>query len=1523
MASIDERVVAMSFENTAFEAKVSQTMITLGKLNSTLATIGSVNGLENIEKAGNKVTLQGPMSALDKLRARLGGAGQGADEGFASIEKASSKVSFLNPMTAIDKLRARLGTIGVGADEGFASIEKSSSKVTLAPVGQAIDGVIAKFSGLQVAAAAAFGAIVAGVAIKAKDTAKGLSLGPITGGLEEYATNLNSIQTILANTKASGANLQDVNGALKELNQYADQTIYNFSQMAKNIGTFTAAGVDLKTATASIKGIANLAALSGSNSQQASTAMYQLSQAISSGRVSLQDWNSVVNAGMGGTVFQRALTQTAEGMGTLSKGSVELKGKMKNVTIEGQSFRESITAKPGEKSWLTSEVLTNTLKQFTGDLSAAEIKAMGFNDQQAKAIMSTAKTAKAAATEVKTLKGVMDVVNESIGSGWAATFELIFGNFTEAKKTFTGLSNAIQKIVGSSADSRNKILADWKELGGRSVLIEGIKNVFKALASVLKPIREAFREIFPKKTGEDLYNLTVRFRDFAEALKIGPETAENLKRTFAGFFAILSIGKTIVGGIIGVIFDLFGVVGKGSGGFLNLTGSIGDFLVSLDNAISKGKGLEGVFNGISAALRAPLELLTAITASIGDLFKGDSAKAGENFSESMTKMKDSLGPLGKVLDVVVEAWEKFLGLVQNVAETLAPVYEGVKKIFSKVGDAIITGLEGINYDKVMTFIQTTFLGGLALGVKKLLGGIGIDFTGGALDSFKAVTKTLTSTLTTIQKNVNARTMLLIAGAVLALALATIIFSQIDPKRLAQAMGAISVGIGQLVGAMALLTKVGGHSSFLTLPLIASSMLILAGAMVVLGLAVTIFSKMSWEELAKGLIGVAGGIAALSVATKLMGPSITLVAPGLLILAGAMTLLAVAMKMFGSLDWEEIAKGMLGIAGSLTALSYGIKSMGPSLLLLGPGLIAMSLGLILLSGAVGSFGALSLETMAKGIIGLSAAIVIIGAAIARMPPSLVLQAYGLAVLAIALTGIAGAIGLMGSLGIDTIAKGLITMAGALAIFAVAMTYMTGTVAGSAALLGAAIAIAVLTPALAALGQLEWGTILKGLAAMAGALFVLAGVGAIVAGPLIAIGVALAFVGLGVITVGAGMYLLAKAFQVFGAEGTKGIGIMIAAITAFIALLPKMVIDFISGLVQILAGLATLAPKIADSLVKILTTFINALIKLVPKGAQLIGAVLVAMIGIINKYSAPMISAGLRLLNNFLIGLGQAIPRIYPAIARIVVNILNGLANAMPRIISAGVRVIVKFLAGIGSQAYKLANAGFNLIIRFINGIARALRENDDQLITAFGNLGDAIIDALVKALSRGARAVINKVGDIGKGAIKKAKGVLKVWSPSRVFMEIGNNVIQGFALGLRDSRGLANKSIAGVANDVIKTTTDVLASVPNILDGVTDVDPVITPVLDLSSVEKSAKQLTDLTNVTPITAATSYGQAAVISEQQTASQTVQDAQAAQPPAPPTLKFEQNNYSPESLSDVEIYRRTNNQLAMVKNAVGIAT
>ena len=286
-------------------------------------------------------------------------------------------------LSTLDKLKSSLNMSG--AAKGFEEIDNASKKINMNGLSNAVESVRMRFSALEVMAVTALANITNSAINTGKQMISALTIDPIKTGFAEYETQIGAVQTILANTSHAGTDLQQVNRALDELNTYADKTIYNFTEMTRNIGTFTAAGIDLQTSVDSIKGIANLAAVSGSTSQQASTAMYQLSQALAAGKVQLMDWNSVVNAGMGGKVFQDALIRTSELLGTGAKNAVNMYG----------SFRESLT----KTGWLTTEVLTETLKQFAGAYTEADLIAQGYTEAQAKEIAQMAKTAEDAATK--------------------------------------------------------------------------------------------------------------------------------------------------------------------------------------------------------------------------------------------------------------------------------------------------------------------------------------------------------------------------------------------------------------------------------------------------------------------------------------------------------------------------------------------------------------------------------------------------------------------------------------------------------------------------------------------------------------------------------------------------------------------------------------------------------------------------------------------------------------------------------------------------------------------------------------------------------------------------------------------------------------------------------------------------------------------------------------------------------------------------------------------------------------------
>lgn len=345
-------------------------------------------------------------------------------------------------MSTLDKLKEKLHF--PGASKGLEEISETAKRVDFSGMSNGIQAVQMKFSALQVIGITALQNITNAAISAGRQLTDAITIDPVKDGFAEYETQMNAVQTILANTQKEGTNVETVNKALDELNTYADKTIYNFTEMTRNIGTFTAAGVKLDTSVNAIKGIANLAAVSGSTSQQASTAMYQLSQALAAGKVQLMDWNSVVNAGMGGQVFQDALIRTSEHLQTGAKQAIEAYG----------SFRESLT----EGEWLTTDVLTETLNQISGAYSKSDLIAQGYSESQAEEIVKLADTATDAATKVKTFTQLIDTLKEALGSGWTRTWQLVIGDFEEAKEVWTKVSDVLGGFINKASDARNAIV---------------------------------------------------------------------------------------------------------------------------------------------------------------------------------------------------------------------------------------------------------------------------------------------------------------------------------------------------------------------------------------------------------------------------------------------------------------------------------------------------------------------------------------------------------------------------------------------------------------------------------------------------------------------------------------------------------------------------------------------------------------------------------------------------------------------------------------------------------------------------------------------------------------------------------------------------------------------------------------------------------------------------------------------------------------------------------------------------------
>ena len=1010
-----------------------------------------------------------------------------------------------NAQTSISTLQRLKQNLNLsGASKGLEDIGNAAKHVNFGGISSGIDTLQAKFSALQVMGVTALAnisnsAVNAGIRIT-----KALTIDPIKTGFQEYETQINAIQTILANTESKGSTLTDVNKALDELNTYADKTIYNFTEMTRNIGTFTAAGVDLDTSVSAIKGIANLAAVSGSTSQQASAAMYQLSQALASGTVKLMDWNSVVNAGMGGQVFQDALKETARVHGIAIDDMIKQEG----------SFRETL-----QKGWLTSEILTETLAKFTGDLSEEQLKQMGYTDEQIKKILKMGQTANDAATKVKTFTQLFDTLKEAVQSGWTQTWEILIGDFEEAKALLTEISDVVSSLIGKSAESRNNLLQGWKDMGGRADVIDAFRNSFKALADIIKPIYEAFREIFPQTTSEQLYKITSAIKSFTEKLKVSEETADKIKRTFKGVFSI---------------FDMFRKV-----------------------LVIVGKAIGGIFSG--GGVTGILDLILSITAAIGDFFTSlNSGFKTDGISKSVTGLFETISNIIKKASGGLEGFGDVLSKIgKGVSNVLKTIFGGIKSTFSWLSENVSAGDIFAGLAGGGIFVAAKKFSGVMNKIKAAIDNL---FGGkGKKSDIKSLKETFTDVMNSVGKTLQAFVGGIKAGSLLAIAAAVGILSMslrsiselsvpdISKSLLAIAglMTMLNLSFKSIVKSLSKFPAKGIFKAGVSMVLMAASIKILASAMEKIG-------RLNLREIAKGLIGIGGGMYILTRGLKAIdGAKISLrTSIAMIALAKSCEMLANALSKFGSMKFTEISKGLFGMGLALGEMMLVLKGMGK---ISGGKSIIGSVGLLIavqslskLADGLKKFGSMSWKEIRKGLVGMGGALAEIGAVNSIIGKfggfSSIFGAISINMVVSSLSELADGLKKFGSMTWKEIRKGLIGMGGALLEVA-GVSGALGKIAGFSGIFGSgAILMTVqgldeLAEAMKKFGSMAWKEIAKGLVGMGGALLEVAGISG-------ALGKIAGFSGLlgsgSILIAVQGLGKLADAFKNFGGMSWEEIG-----------------------------------------------------------------------------------------------------------------------------------------------------------------------------------------------------------------------------------------------------------------------------------------------------------------------------------------------------------------------------------------------
>ena len=556
-----------------------------------------------------------------------------------------------------------------GAADGLRRVGEIARNTTLGDLARSAVDAASNMSVMQGIGVAALGGIGA-AAIDAGKTILQQMVQPAIDGFKEYETQINAVQTILANTSQNGTTLDQVNAALDELNSYADKTIYNFTEMTNSIGTFTVAGIGLEDATTAVKGFSNMAALSGANAQQAAGATYQLAQAMSAGKVQLQDWLSMEHTGIGGKQFQDALIETSRIMNTGVDAAIAKQG----------SFRQSL-----QEGWLTSEVMLQTLKVMTNDLSEAQIMEMGYSEEQAAKLKQLAQNASDSATQIRTFTQMIGTWQEVLGSGWAETWRIIIGDFADAQVLFTSVGNWVGDLIAEMSDARNSFLKTWAALGGRTELLRGLHNIFRALVKIIGQVVSAFRDVFSNASAQGLFDMTKAFADFTEKLIITDNFADKLQWTFTGLFSIFHILWTVISEVGQVIFTVaahiigafFPAVTGINSGVFQLTKMLGKVIFWFDQWFTKldigGKVLKLLLPPIDLLGKAIKWVVEAIHSFIMWLDIGG----------KVTKVGQTLKDLSSKFGLVKEALKNSV-VGQQFSAAMTSLHNGIDKVKNKI-----------------------------------------------------------------------------------------------------------------------------------------------------------------------------------------------------------------------------------------------------------------------------------------------------------------------------------------------------------------------------------------------------------------------------------------------------------------------------------------------------------------------------------------------------------------------------------------------------------------------------------------------------------------------------------------------------------------------------------------------------------------------------------------------------------------------------------------------------------------------
>ena len=1193
-------------------------------------------------------------------------------------------------MSTIDKLKRSLKFDGIS--KGIEDISDSANRIDFSGFSNAIDSVQMKFSALEVMTVTALANITNSAVNAGLKLAKSLTIDPISTGWSKYNTKNQSVATMVA----QGYDIETVNSQLERLNWFTDETSYDFTQMVANIAKFTATGKDLDESVTAMEGIANWAALSGQNANTASHAMYQLSQAMGAGVMRLEDYKSIQNVSMDTDEFRQKALDAAVALGTLKKNAddtyTSLVGKANNFTKS--QFATSLT----QGAWFTSDVMMSVFQDYSKAVDQIYDYATEKGITASQAIKELDGQIDAfslkgfkAAQEARTFEDAINSARDAVSSGWLNTFELIFGNAERATSTWTDLAEMMFDIFAEPGNARNELLSQWNELGGQAALIESLMGIVGQLKDMLDILGEAWSNVFPPMTAERLVEITENFRDFVQSISdFIQKHRDNLVSTLQGLFSVLRIIKDALKGVWTVVQSIIDNSGSLVPTLLEFTGSLGEMVTSLSKSIEEGN----IFVTIGEEIGGVLKWLTG-------LFSGASPHITNIFSA--------------------------------IGKGAAFVSKVLSKLFSNIKGDVPKLINSLSLASI-----SVFLGKALSGIKKPLQ-IFSDIKGSIVGALDGVRDALSSWKTSI----DAKSLLNISISIGILAGSLMLISSIESDKLMKSV----VAIGALMTELGLFLKLfsGFGGGIKGLGSIAVAMVGISTSVLILASAMKTLSKIPEDDIGRSIAALVGVMAILT-ATARAFPQKKMLGVGLAMInvAVAVVILAGAMKIFQTLQWEDIAKGIVAIGGSLGVLALFLTAMNDNI---------------------------------KG-------------------------AFALTIAAGALITLSLALKIFQTLQWEDIAKGIVAIGGSLGVLALFLTAMNNNIKGAFALTIVAGSLIVLGTALKILSSIPFTSMLVALGALAGTFLVLGLAGAILtpviptilglAGALALVGVAILAFGAGLALTGAGLTAIAAGLTALALASTASVNALITVVSAIVTGIIQAILDGITSLVLTIGG--TL-PLIVTTILDLITSILTAIDENGPLIFEKVLSIITGLLEAIANNIQPIVEAGIEIVLGLIRGISEKMDDIAQAGFDLLISFIDGLSkaidenftdllNSVLNLITTIIDSVVEFLTG--GAVTDFCASGKAVIEGFIKG------------------MGD-MIDAVVQKAKDIAKAAVRTVkGWLGINSPSKVFRKIGVYTGEGLALglEDSENSIANSAIGVgKTAKTAMEKAINGMSDVV--------------------------------------------------------------------------------------------------------------------------